>query len=74
MSAGHDCRANWRAAGLKPQTMVLAREQGSPIAHVLVEVEGHLADDDPRLGRLGSVLRRPVVLGIYAVPIAGGVR
>jgi chorismate mutase / prephenate dehydratase len=60
-------------AGLKPQTMRLAREQGSPVAHALVEVDGHLADEDTRLGRLGSVLRRPVVLGLYAVPITPGV-
>jgi chorismate mutase / prephenate dehydratase len=58
--------------GLKPETMVLVRQQGSPIANVLVEVDGYLTDDDHRLSRLGSVLRRPVVLGSYAVPLAGG--
>jgi chorismate mutase/prephenate dehydratase len=62
------------AAGLKPETMVLVRPQGSPVANVLVEVEGSLSDDDERLTRLGSVLRRPVVLGAYALPIAGGAR
>jgi chorismate mutase len=62
------------AAGLKPETMVLLRQQGSPVANVLVEVEGYLSDDDPRLSRLGVVLRRPVVLGSYAIPIAGGTR
>jgi chorismate mutase len=56
-------------AGLKAETMVLVRHQGS--ANVLVEVDGSLSDDDERLTRLGSVLRRPVVLGSYAVPIAG---
>jgi chorismate mutase len=61
-------------AGLKPETMVLVRQPGSPIANVLVEVEGYLSDDDVRLSRLGSVLRRPIVLGSYAVPIAGGAR
>jgi chorismate mutase / prephenate dehydratase len=59
-------------AGLKAETMVLIRDQGT--ANVLVEVEGSLADDDERLTHLGSVLRRPVVLGGYAVPIAGGDR
>jgi chorismate mutase/prephenate dehydratase len=58
-------------AGLKPLTMTLLRKQGSPTANVLVEVEGYLADDDARLSHLGSVLRRPIVLGSYAVPIAG---
>jgi hypothetical protein len=59
---------------LKPETMVLVRQQGSPIANVLVEVEGYLSDDDVRLSNLGSVLRRPIVLGSYAVPIARGAR
>jgi chorismate mutase / prephenate dehydratase len=58
-------------AGLKPLTMTLLRKQGSPTANVLVEVEGYLADDDARLSHLGSVLRRPIVVGNYAVPIAG---
>jgi chorismate mutase/prephenate dehydratase len=61
-------------AGLKPETMVLIRQQGSPIANVLVEIAGYLSDDDGRLSRLGSVLRRPIVLGGYAIPIAGGSR
>jgi chorismate mutase/prephenate dehydratase len=59
------------SAGLKPETMVLVRHQGSPIANVLVEISGYLTDDDVRLTRLGSVLRRPIVLGNYAIPIAG---
>jgi len=61
-------------AGLKPETMVLVRRPGSPVANVLVEVEGYLADDDTRLLRLGVVLRQPVVLGSYAVPVGGAVR
>ncbi len=61
-------------AGLKPETMVLVRQQGSAVAHVLVEIAGFLSDDDVRLSRLGSVLRRPVVMGSYAVPIAGSAR
>ena len=62
------------AAGLKPATMVLIRQPGSPVANVLVEVEGYLSDDDDRLNHLGSVLRRPVVLGGYAVPLQGNAR
>ena len=62
------------AAGLKPETMVLIRQPGSPVANVLVEVEGYLSDDDDRLNHLGSVLRRPVVLGSYAVPLQGNTR
>src|SRR4051794_8433819 len=58
-------------AGLKPEVMVLLRQQGSPVSNVLIEVEGHLTDNDPRLSRLGSTLRRPVVVGSYATPIGG---
>lgn len=60
-------------AGLKPDMMVLMRPNGSPVAHVLVEVDGYLMDDDARLTNLGSVLRRPVVLGGYAEPVGGAV-
>ena len=60
------------AAGLTPDTVILRRDQGAPVAHALVEVEGFLADDDPRLAGLAAVLRRPVVLGAYAIPEAGG--
>jgi chorismate mutase len=57
------------AAGLPPDRMVLRREPNAPVAQVLVEVDGFVADDDPRLG---AVPRRPVVLGSYAVPVGGG--
>jgi chorismate mutase len=59
------------AAGLKAETMLLLRLQGSSVSNVLVEADGYLGDDDPRLSRLGSVLRRPVVVGSYAVPVGG---
>jgi chorismate mutase / prephenate dehydratase len=59
------------AAGLKAEAMELLRLQGSSMSNVLVEVDGYLTDDDPRLSRLGSVLRRPVVVGSYALPIGG---
>jgi chorismate mutase len=59
------------AAGMKAETMLLLRLQGSPMSNVLVEVDGYLTDDDPRLSRLGPVLRRPVVVGSYAVPVGG---
>ena len=58
------------ALGLTPGTMVLRRDGAA--AQVLVEVEGHLTDEDPRLAKLGGVLRRPVVLGGYAIPYQGG--
>jgi chorismate mutase/prephenate dehydratase len=62
------------AAGLRPEAMVVARQQGSPVANVFVDVGGYLADDDTRLSHLGSTLRRPVLLGAYAVPLAGAMR
>jgi chorismate mutase/prephenate dehydratase len=62
------------AAGLPAETILVARQPDSMIANLLVEVEGSLSVEDDRLRHLGSVLRRPVILGSYAVPIAGGAR
>jgi len=59
------------AAGFSPPTVVLRRDQGAPVAHAMVEVEGYLAADDPRLAGLGGLLRRPVLLGAYAIPLNG---
>jgi chorismate mutase len=56
------------AAGLAAETVVLSRDS---VAHALVEVNGFLTDDDPRLARLNVALRRPVVLGAYAIPETG---
>jgi chorismate mutase len=58
------------AAGLRPEQIILRRDPGAPVAHALVEVEGAVAEDDSRLDAITSMLRRPVVLGAYAVPIA----
>jgi len=58
-------------AGFSPGTVVLRRDPGAPVAHAIVEVDGYLADDDARLAQLGAVLRRPVVLGAYAIPLDG---
>ncbi|HEY6434159.1 MAG TPA: chorismate mutase, partial [Acetobacteraceae bacterium] len=58
------------AAGLEPGEVILRRDAG--VAHALVEVAGFVADDDPRLARLGAVLRTPVVIGAYAVPVGDG--
>jgi len=55
------------AAGFTPSMVVLRREHGTGLTHALLEVEGHVADDDQRLDRL-SPKRRAVVLGGYAVP------
>lgn len=55
-------------AGLAPEMMVLLCEPGSATAYGLAEVDGSLADGDPRLSRLSAGLCRPVVIGGYAVP------
>ncbi len=57
------------AAGFRAGPVILRRDAGAPVAHALVDVEGFVADGDARLGALASVLRAPVVLGAYAVPV-----
>ncbi len=56
-------------AGLAPSSTILRRDPAATLA--LVEVEGLVAEDDPRLAALDGVVRRPVVLGAYAVPVDG---
>lgn len=59
-------------AGLKAGPLILRRDPGAAVAYALVDVEGFVAEDDARLRALQSVLRRPVVVGAYAVPIGEG--
>lgn len=56
-------------AGFMAGPVILRRDPGADVAYALVDVEGFVVDDDARLGALGSVLRRPVLLGAYAVPV-----
>jgi hypothetical protein len=58
-------------AGLAPASIILRRDPSGQTAHGLIDVEGYVTDDDPRLGNLGEAVRRPVVLGAYAVPVEG---
>lgn len=58
-------------AGLEPGLILLRRDPGATAADALVEVEGYVTDDDPRLAQIAGVPRRPVVLGAYAVPLEG---
>ena len=58
-------------AGLAPASIILRRDPAGQIAHGLIDVEGFVGDDDPRLATLGDAVRRPVVLGAYAVPAEG---
>ena len=57
------------AADLPPRSLILRRDPGQGVLG-LAEVDGILADDDPRLARIGAP-RPPVVLGAYAMPVAG---
>jgi chorismate mutase / prephenate dehydratase len=59
------------AAGFETGQIILRRDPGAPVADALAEVAGFVADDDPRLGSLDTVLRRPVVLGAYAIQVDG---
>jgi chorismate mutase len=59
------------AAGLAPASIILRRDPAGHIAHGLIDVDGHVADDDPRLLKLAESVRTPVVLGAYAVPVEG---
>jgi chorismate mutase len=55
------------AAGLTPEHLILRRDAGAAFA--LIEVPGFVDEADPRLRSLSGVLRPPLVLGAYAVPI-----
>jgi chorismate mutase/prephenate dehydratase len=60
-------------AGFMPGTVILRRDPGAPVAHAMADVEGHVSEADPRLDEVQSLLRRPVVLGAYAVPVGTSV-
>ncbi len=57
------------AAGLVPAAMILRRDAAAQTAQGLIEVDGHVAEDDPRLAALAETAVRPLVLGAYAVPV-----
>ncbi|MGI4951973.1 MAG: chorismate mutase [Janthinobacterium lividum] len=61
--------ADLAAAGFTAGTVLLRRDPGAASAYALVDVEGFVPDGDPRLATLSAVLRPPVVLGAYAVPL-----
>ena len=59
------------AAGFAPRDTLLRRDPRAQVAQALIEVEGLVRDDDPRLSRLTEALRPPVVVGAYAIPLEG---
>jgi chorismate mutase / prephenate dehydratase len=59
------------AAGFSVGRMVWHRPANAAAAIALADVDGFVTEADPRLGAIGSVRQRPLVLGAYAVPIDG---
>ena len=59
------------AAGLVLGRTLLLRDPRTAAAQALVDVEGFVTEDDPRLAALTDALRPPVVLGAYALPVEG---
>ncbi len=57
------------AAGIVPGGVLLRRDAAGGAAHGLIDLEGAMADDDPRLAAIAAAGLRPVVLGGYAVPV-----
>jgi chorismate mutase/prephenate dehydratase len=59
------------AAGFGAGQILLRRDPRVPVAQALVDLDGFVTDDDPRLAALSDALRPPVVLGAYALPVEG---
>ena len=57
------------AAGLAADPLILRRDPGASVALALADVAGFIEEGDQRLDALQGVLRPPVVLGAYAIPI-----
>jgi chorismate mutase-like protein len=58
-----------REAGFEPGTLWTRRPQGDSRIHALVEVEGMVTGDDPRLAAITGLDTPPVVVGGFAVPM-----
>jgi chorismate mutase len=61
--------ALFKKAGFTPGTVWVRRLANEPRLCALVEVEGLVADDDPRLAAIAGLQAPPVVIGGYAVPL-----
>jgi chorismate mutase len=62
-------RARLSVAGFDAGRTLLRRDPHLPVAQALVDMDGFVTDDDPRLAALSDALRPPVVLGAYALPV-----
>lgn len=60
------------AAGFEPGVTILRRDPGAPVAQVLVDVDGFVTDQDPRLAAVTPVPYPPIVVGVYAIPLESG--
>ena len=58
-----------REAGFEPGTMWVRRLPGDTRITALVEVDGLVEDNDPRLAAIAGLEAPPVVIGGYAVPL-----
>ncbi|GAB0115055.1 chorismate mutase [Acidisoma sp. C75] len=59
------------AAGFTPLSALVNRPAGAGIAQFLLEVDGFVAADDPRLGRIAGLQEPAVIVGAYAVALSG---
>jgi hypothetical protein len=57
-----------KEAGFEPGSLWVRRLAGDTQISALVEVEGLVADDDPRLAAIAGLEAPPVVIGGYAMP------
>lgn len=57
------------AAGFVANSLILRRDATAPVAQALVDLDGFIEENDPRLVAIGSLIRPPVRLGAYAVPL-----
>jgi len=58
-----------KEAGFNPGAMWVRRVPGDTSIRALVEVEGLVEDDDPRLAAIAGLEAPPVVIGGFAVPL-----
>jgi hypothetical protein len=56
-------------AGFAPLQVWVRRSPGDSAIRALIEVEGLVTDDDPRLAAIAGLEAAPVVIGGFAVPV-----
>ncbi len=61
-----------KEAGFEPGSLWVRRLAGDNQINALIEVDGLVAEDDPRLAAIAGLEAPPVVIGGYAVPFGDG--